>query len=177
MPVDIRHIPDAKRRNGCDPCRQAVQTIHQVHCIGDRHQPEHGDPKAEHIAKSHVSRPEIVGDKFDPKSHRIDDDRAYDLPGKLDDRLEIFQVIYQTQYIDQRTSHHGGGHAFIFCCKSRKGYHHTGKNSDSAESWNRLVMHTSVIFRNIHCPDLRRDPDGKGRCDACHGKGQQKRRP
>ena len=51
------------------------------------------------------------------------------------------------------------------------------KNSDSAESWNRLVMHTPVIFRNIHCPDLRRDPDGKGRCDACHGKGQQKRRP
>ena len=177
LPVDICDVSYTERGYRCDTCSQSVESVYQIHSIRDSYQPQYRDDETCHVTERHIARTEVIRDELDPDSHDIHHCGAYYLPAQLYQRLQILQIIDQTEHVYQSASGHNARYPFVFECKDHKCGHYPEIYSDAPESRHRLFMHASFILRDVHRTYFRRDLYRRRRNCRCHDKGDQKRPP
>ena len=136
------------------PRRKPVQTVNQVHRVCNAHDPEDCQETADRRSEDQFSLPEEIGQKFDSQAPPIHQSGNTDLHDKLQLRRQIFQIINHTQQIHQCTACHHAQNLRIETQECCHGNHRSQKDRHAAESWYRMGVHSSSVFRYINRTDF-----------------------
>ena len=115
--------------------------------------------------------PEVVGDKLDPQTHDVHQDRDQQLGAELHLSRQVFQIVHHAEDIDQSSADEHRQNLLVLSRENDQRNHRSDKDRHAAEPWHGLGMHPPGVLGNVHGADLRRQPDG----DRRKGQGQQKR--